>query len=320
MRIVSCNAFTRLATTLLIGLFLLAPWRPQAFALSPSDLIVVYNLNMKQSKAVATYYAKKRSVPLSNLIGADVSPLETMDRSDFEKGLVPQVQAMVKQSRNAGKDPAILLVYGIPLMVKASRNTKSDKAFMALVGGKAEEHKELVIQLIAQLDRLVGETDLAPIPPNSNGTYTPKDVLKMAEESFARGLQYLGKTQTDRKDDKRIRASITSLLMRLAGTSVAAKAFVERVSKQQDKASELLQGQEILWWHAILKSELDEKSFLGILPEQAVETATTVRFVHGILGELKFWEELRVFYGDGKTSAAVDSELTLIAAGPYPHA
>jgi uncharacterized protein (TIGR03790 family) len=314
------NSPAGLARALLLSFLLLTLWPQQICALSPSDLIIVYNLKMKQSKAVATYYAKKRSVPLSNLVGVDVTKAEKMDPSDFEKRLVPQVQAMVERLRTEGKDPAILLVYGIPLVVKNRSDAKPDKTFMALVERKVDEYKKLVVQLSGELDRFVGKADLTPKPTNSNGTSATKDVLKMAEESFTRGVQYLGGPQTDRKDEKRIRAGIASLLMRLGGTSVAAKAFVERVSKQQEKARELFLSQEILTWHAILRSELDENSLSGVLPEDALQTATTVRIVHGLLGELRFWEELKIFYEDGTSSAAVDSELTLISAGPYPHA
>ncbi len=275
---------------------------------------------MKQSKAVATYYAEKRGVPLSHLVEVDVTTSERMDRSDFEKRLVPQVRAMVEQLKTAEKDPAVLLVYGIPLAVGDSSNTTPDKAFLALVERKVEEHKDLVTQFVAELDRLVGKADAVSTPPNVSGVRTTKDILNTAEESFTRGLQFLAQPQTDRTDDQGLRAGIASLLMKLGGTSVAVKAFFERMSKEGQKDPEVFKNQEILAWHAILKSELDEKSFSGVLPEEALKTATAVRFVHGVLGELTFWEEIKAFYTGGETSAAVDSELTLIMAGPYPHA
>ena len=62
------------------------------------------------------------------------------------------------------------------------------------------------------------------------------------------------------------------------------------------------------------------RSFRGTPPEGALETATIVRFADGVLGELKYWEELKGLYNDNRASASVDSELALVAAGPYQRA
>ena len=62
---------------------------------------------------------------------------------------------------------------------------------------------------------------------------------------------------------------------------------------------------------------MEERAFRGILPDTAQETATAIRFTNGLLGELKFWYEAQQLYDKPQTMAAVDSELTLIMAGPY---
>ena len=65
---------------------------------------------------------------------------------------------------------------------------------------------------------------------------------------------------------------------------------------------------------------MEERAFRGILPNTAQETATAIRSADGLLGELKFWYEAQQLYGKPQTMAAVDSELTLIMAGPYQKA
>ncbi len=138
----------------------------------------------------------------------------------------------------------------------------------------------------------------------------------MAQASFKRGLQYLLKSRSTEGDKENV-IRVSSLLIRLAGTSTAARAFIGAIPKEKKKFLEFYQGQELLKWNVILKTELRERSFRGTLPENALETATIVRFVHGVLGELKFWDDLKIAYGDGKFSASVDSELTLILSAPY---
>jgi hypothetical protein len=45
-------------------------------ALSASELVIVYNRNLSESQAVASYYAKQRMVPAGNLVGVDVPATE----------------------------------------------------------------------------------------------------------------------------------------------------------------------------------------------------------------------------------------------------
>jgi len=312
MKTVRHYSFGRLTFFLVLIFLSLSVVPLEAFALSPEDLVIVYNLNMPESKAVTSYYAKKRKVPISNLVGVDVPVSERMLRSDFEKKLIPPALTMVKRLKAMGKDPAILLVYVIPLAVKDPVDTEPDKALMAFVEGKVKEYTDLVVQMIRELDHLIDENDpTAAEPKHLMKAYSSKDGLKMARESLNLGLQYLKESQTTKDNEKKI-LRVSSLLMRLAGTSLATKAFVGKSLKEEKKAQELFKSQELVKWNAVLKSELLERSFWGIPPEKALETATAVRFVNGIIGELKFWDEVKRVYEEGKTSASVDSELTLM--------
>ena len=317
MKTVRHNSFERLTLFLVLIFLSLSVVPLEAFALSPEDLVIVYNLNMPESKAVASYYAKKRKVPISNLVGVDVPVSERMPRSDFEKRLIPPVLAVAKRLKDGGKDPAILLVYGIPLAVKDPVDTEPDKALMAFVEGKVKEYTDLVVQMIRELDHLIDENDPTAVQPKHlMKTYSPEDVLKMARESLNRALQYLKECQTT-KDNKKKILRVSSLIIRLAGTSLATKIFVGKMLKEEKKTQELFRSQELLKWNAVLKSELLERSFWGTPPEKAIETATAVRFVNGIIGELKFWDEVKRVYEERKTSASVDSELTLMMVGSY---
>lgn len=317
MKTIGYRSLWRLTFSLIL-LFLVTSFGPsQSLALSPSDLIVVYNLNMQNSKGVAHYYAKKRAVPLSNLVGVRVPTSERMARLDFENELVSTVKTVVERLKSECKKPAILLVYGIPLLVRGSVREESDRAFVALARDKVTEYQGVVLQLISQLDHLVlGNSPqvLAPESPEKN--YETIDVLKMAGESFKGGLRYLIEAKSKEGEQESILGA-SSVLIRLVGAASMAKAILEAAGKGKDDYLKFFKNQELLKWHALLKTELGEISFRGIRPENALETATVVRFVNGVIGELKFWDEIKTTYEDGKYSASVDNELTLILADPY---
>jgi uncharacterized protein (TIGR03790 family) len=98
---------------ILLGLLLI----PAAAALAPEDLIVVYNANVPESQKVAAYYAQKRHIPAENLVGVKVPDWEELTRQEFDQQLVPPVRQKVVDMRRSWRNPAIVLVYGIPLRV-----------------------------------------------------------------------------------------------------------------------------------------------------------------------------------------------------------
>src|SRR2546430_813474 len=52
-----------------------------------NEVIIIYNKNLPESKAVADYYAEKRSVPKSQSFGFSVTTNEEMSRAEFREHL-----------------------------------------------------------------------------------------------------------------------------------------------------------------------------------------------------------------------------------------
>ncbi len=76
-------------------------------ALTASDLIIVFNRNLPESREVAAYYAGKRRVPADNLVGVEVPTSEDLSRKDYDEKLAPPVKAMVDRLKpRAGPRPS----------------------------------------------------------------------------------------------------------------------------------------------------------------------------------------------------------------------
>jgi uncharacterized protein (TIGR03790 family) len=290
-----------------------------ALALSAHDLIVVYNRNVPDSQAVAAYYAEKRQVPPDNLVGVEVSTKEDMSRKDFDEKLTPPVRALVDKLKTQGKTPAILLVYGIPLRVGGVPNTKADQALKEQANQKLNEYQKKVLQLVTRLNELIPASPTLPGKPVWNEptkklTYSPPQILAMAQQSFQQGTAYLQKPPA--ASDAASRSEIESLLIKLGGVSPEARALMARTTQRQAGHFPLLQ-REFLGLNRYNEEEVEEGMFRGIVPETAQKTAAAIGSTRGFLGELKFWYEVRQGYEKPQTMAAVDSELTLISVGPY---
>ena len=138
----------------------------------------------------------------------------------------------------------------------------------------------------------------------------------MAQQSFLRGMAYLEKKPATPAETE-ARAEVMSLLIRLGGTSPEARALMAKMARSQGQERQALQQQELLGWNAVMSTDVQEEMFRGILPKTALETAASIRFTNGVIGELKFWDDARLLYAKRQTMAAVDSEMTLIMAGLY---
>ena len=76
----------------------------------------------------------------------------------------------------------------------------------------------------------------------------------------------------------------------------------------------------LLHWVGIINSQLTHVQFRGITSENANEIASLVRISRGLVGELDFWSTVKQIDPASKTSAAVDSELTMLLAPQYSKA
>ncbi len=156
---------------LLLCIFL-APTQ-QAFALSPKDILIVYNANFPDSKDVARYYAEKRKTPPSNLIEIQAPVDETISRSDFESMVASPIRkAVVSKKEKEGKTPAVLLVYGVPLRIE-KKTAGSEDTYKKLVAGKIAEYRALVSELNTELDGLTGANE------NDNGAKAASLLIRL---------------------------------------------------------------------------------------------------------------------------------------------
>ncbi len=208
-----------------LALINLSPAHRAAAALTAPDLVIVFNRNLPESREVAAYYAGKRQVPLANLVGVEVPSSEDMSRQDYDQKLVPPVKAVVDRLKAQGRTPAILLVYGIPLRVGSTPLTPPDMELKSLATAKVKEYQAQAVPLVQQLDRLTGAS---PSPPRL--TYPTPKFIEKSHESLVRGQEFLSREPATPATEA-TRAEITSLLIKLGGTSPEARALMAGLAR-----------------------------------------------------------------------------------------
>jgi uncharacterized protein (TIGR03790 family) len=295
-----------LATFFLLPVLLLLPMT--AAALTPDDLIVVYNDGVPESRKVADYYAQKRDIPPDNLVGVKVPDWEDLTRQEYDQQLVPPVREKVLELRRAWKNPAVVLVYGIPLRVGAVPLTEAEKELQGLVRAQGQQAAS---QTWAKLQELQGMlTNLPNQPSASGGSPAVKDILKLSGDLVPRASRLLTMPR-EPELPAATRTRIAALLVELSGKAPQ----VEGKAGPKEKEGDLHHLEPLPEGSPAPPASLQSGASLA---EHASFLAEKMRGSGGLLGELRFWEHLNGVYGQPRTGAAVDSELTLLMAENFP--
>ena len=283
-------------------------------ALLPTDIIVVYNQNMPESKDVAEYYASKRSIPPSNLVGVDVTESESIDRIEYETTMVPPLRTVVRKLQLSGHKPAILLVYGIPLRVIDSKKSELSKQYEGLTYNKVREYKRLVQQQGRQLEKLINKGQITTVTYEKQNieSLQTEEVIESVTKTVLKASEYL-KNYAPGIEHMETYSKVVSLLFRMEGMAPLVHEAQNQISSMDKKERSLfLSKNNLLKFNAILNRQLTEIQFRGFIHEKALGVSTIIRMVKGVIGELLFWEAQHKNRKIEKTSASVDSELTLV--------
>jgi uncharacterized protein (TIGR03790 family) len=300
-----------LAAFILIQSLLSLPWASVAAALTPEDLIVVFNVNVPESRQVAEYYARKRHIPKENLVGVKVSRGEDMTRQEYDQQLLPPLQHKVVELRLGRLNPAILLVYGIPLRVGSASLSPAEQELQVLARIQDKKTTSRAWGKLQELQGLLTTVKPPQRPLNPVTGLTAQDVVKLATQLMPRAERFL-KWPRDNKVPPATRTRVEALVAELNGRRPGENGEPGKKEKEEFQRQAIpnpfasqAPGQEGLKPGASLAAQAQ---FLG----------DKMRSSGGLLGELRFWDHLNWIYERPRTGAAVDSELTLLMVENYP--
>jgi uncharacterized protein (TIGR03790 family) len=107
-----------------IGLFLFfltsVTFVSPIFALEPTEVLVIANMNAAKSKGLAGYYMEKRKIPQKNLVTLFMTDNEVCSREEYESKAVPPIRRFLEKNDQIR---AIVTVFGVPLIISSPGNT-----------------------------------------------------------------------------------------------------------------------------------------------------------------------------------------------------
>ncbi|MBN2372427.1 TIGR03790 family protein [bacterium] len=114
-------------------------------ALTPEQVVVVANKNVRSSPKLAKYYMKKRNIPFENLIQINAPFDEICSREDYEKDISSPVRKYLEKKDPAGiRFHCLVIMYGIPLRVRPPKLTSEEQAQIKELERRRDELQELI--------------------------------------------------------------------------------------------------------------------------------------------------------------------------------
>ena len=280
-----------------------------AAALAPEDLVVVYNATVPASKEVAEYYAQKRHIPPANLVGVKVPDWEDLTRREYDQQLVPPVRQKVVELRRSFRNPAIVLVYGIPLRVGEAGLNAQEKEVQALAKSQMQP---AAARTWGKLQELQGLLTKIPDKKQASGGGPGRQGGPQAGGELLPRADRLLKWPRDQQIPEETRTRVAALMTELSGHAPDLKGEPEGKAKEESlhHLVPLPEGARV--------PEQEPLQPGASLKEQAAYLGEKLRRAGGLLGELRFWDHMNGLYEHPRTGAAVDSELTLLLVENYP--
>jgi uncharacterized protein (TIGR03790 family) len=100
-----------------------APW-----AQTGANVLLVINKQSADSRAIGEYYAKRRSVPATNVCSIDTPPVETIERAVYDKAIEPAVRECLQSHKLNERILYIVTTLGVPLRIDGSGGMLGDQA------------------------------------------------------------------------------------------------------------------------------------------------------------------------------------------------
>ena len=120
-----------------------------AFALEPSEILIIANKDSIESGRIARYYCRKRGVPGKNILalplGAKLN--DTTSRNDYEKQLSEPIRKRLLAPELLGTIRCLLTTYGVPFQVAGGGLLSNQQDKLRELKGLVEQEKKKIEQL-----------------------------------------------------------------------------------------------------------------------------------------------------------------------------
>jgi uncharacterized protein (TIGR03790 family) len=146
-----------IAAALALACLLLTPLR--ASALEPDQILLLVNKNVAQGRQLADYYAQKRKLPDHRILELDLPETEEMPADLYDRNVVPQVRAFLRDNGLERKITCIVTFWGVPLRIANRINSPADTDELAALVEQQRKLPAAIEPAVVALEKVVASQD-----------------------------------------------------------------------------------------------------------------------------------------------------------------
>jgi len=158
-------------TSRLLLLFLILLPSAPAFALEPSEILIIANSDVPASVEIARKYSELRKTPQQNILALNLGPdpQDEIDRAGYNARIANPVRTSLNKPEFRGKIRCLLTTWGVPLTIAAHDTAKENVAEIAalekhLAAASEDPNSPRAAPLLrSRIDRLKGKETNASV-------------------------------------------------------------------------------------------------------------------------------------------------------------
>lgn len=108
--------------------FLLAAAASLCPALTPREVLIVGNARSPVSRSIVEYYARRRAIPVEQILYLRTAPVEEIERRVYDKEIAVPIAAFLKKRGWVDRILAIVTTSGVPLKIRGTSGMQATQA------------------------------------------------------------------------------------------------------------------------------------------------------------------------------------------------
>lgn len=284
---------------------------PDDDALRADELLLVFNGNDAQSRALAEYYARVRNVPADRLCSVSAaSRQEEISRELFDQHLRRPVREYLEKHDFGKQVRCIVLFYGLPIRVGALELGPVERRTVARYPAMIEAAVADLHELTLSLESITSQPTSRPAGPR------PADIKGERVrygKALAEALQRLAPTLATESGQQAYQ-QVVGIVRQVEGVA-GLLARSRQAQQSPEQAGQLAAALKQLEQVNERITELREQPLGDAQREKAWPL---IRDNYGLLGLLEVLARDVAMARTEETVASVDSEMTLVWADRYP--
>lgn len=284
-------------------------------ALAPAEIGILAVKDNRESRAVAAYYAKVRSIPTENILEIQVPAEADLSRSQWATQVRPEIQKWLSEKDRAQKLKCLVTVWDVPLKIGADEGTSSTKPIVDYLTAERSRRIEVLNGFFQNLQALGAPAPEKPVLPL--GADAPlQDIQTALDQLFVAAQSAVGKIEDAAQRERAVR-QLQTIYFRAVGLNGMAQSLGRQVEASPENIQARTEFDVTRGRTVGLREGRVAMEGLAFSLEREPQLLALIQMSDGLLGSLAWIDEVREILQKNETYASFDSELSVVLWPDY---